>query len=87
MPADFHSPDSFKTALSIAEGDLNDPSVLEGKKLDVMLLLLGLMYQEVSRIMELEPDAPSMAPLHFVHSPYGIKELQQIETLINNINI
>lgn len=87
MPADFHLSDSFNTDLSIAEGDLNDPSVLEGKKLDATLLLLGLMYREVSTVMELEPDAPSMAPLHFVNSPYGIKELQQIETLINSVNI
>ena len=87
MPADFHSKISFKTALSIAEGDLTDSAILEGKKVDSPLLLLGLMFREVSRVMELEPGAQSMAPLHVVNSPYGIKELLEIETLIDSINI
>jgi hypothetical protein len=85
LPANFHSRDSFKTALSIAERDLRDHSILEGGKVDAPLLLLGLMYREVSRAIEIEPEAPTMAPPHLVNSPFGVKEANQIETLINAV--
>lgn len=85
MPAEFHSPESFKKTLSIAKGDLGDSSVLEGGKVDAPLLLLGLIYREVTRAMEIEPDAQTLAPPHLVNSPFGIKEVNQIETLINRV--
>jgi hypothetical protein len=87
LPSDFHSPGSFKRMLSIAEEDLRDSSVLEGGKVDGPLLLLGLMYREVSRAMEMEPGAPTMAPPHLVNSRYGVKEVNQIQTLIDSITL
>ena len=69
----------------IAEEDLRDSSGMEGGKADSPLLLLGLMYREVSRSIEMEPGAPTMAPPHLVNSPYGVKEVNRLETLIDSI--
>lgn len=72
--------------MSILKKDLADPSVLAAK-IDAPLLLLGLMYQEVARAMEIEPDAPSKAPDHVVHSPFGVKELKKMETLLKGVHM
>jgi hypothetical protein len=66
--------------------DLADSSFLSGK-IDAPLLLLGLMYQEVSRAIEVEPDTPTKAPDHLVHSPFGVKELKRIESLLKTVHI
>jgi hypothetical protein len=66
--------------------DLADSSFLSGK-IDAPLLLLGLMYQEVSRAIEVEPDAPTKAPDHLVHSPFGVKELKRMENLLKAVHI
>jgi hypothetical protein len=71
--------------LSILKKDLKDPSFIKDGKLDAPLLLLGLAYREVSRAMEVEPDAPTKAPSHLVNSPFSFTEVKQIERLINGI--
>jgi hypothetical protein len=85
LPADFHSANFFNRTLLTVEKDLGDASVLEKGKIDAPLLLLGLMYREVSRSMEIEPDAPTRAPVHLVNSPFGIKEIKKIERIINSV--
>jgi hypothetical protein len=45
--------------LSIAKNVLGDSLVLEGRKIDPPLLLLGLVYREVCCSMEIESDSPS----------------------------
>ena len=66
---------------------LCDPSVLEGGKVDAPLLLSGLMYREICRAMEMEPDAPTGAPKSLINSPFGIKELKEIEAVLDNVVI
>jgi hypothetical protein len=51
------------------------------------LFLFGLIFREVSRSLEMEPDAPTKAPAHLVKSPFGIKELREIEKLMNGVCI
>jgi hypothetical protein len=74
--------------ISILKKDLGDSSFFCGK-IDSPLLLLGLMYQEVSRSMEIEPDsdAPTKAPNHLVHSSFGIKEVKKIESLLKSVRL
>jgi hypothetical protein len=74
--------------ISILKKDLRDSSFFSGK-FDSPLLLLGLMYQEVSRAMEMEPDsdAPTKAPNHLVHSSFGIKEMKKIESLLKSVRL
>jgi len=72
---------------SILEKDLLNSSVLEDGKIDAPLLLLGLIYREVTRAMEMEPDAPTKAPVHLVNSPFGIKEVKKLERLIKSVVI
>ena len=64
---------------------LCDPSVLEGRKVDTPLLLSGLMYREICHAMEMEPDAPMGAPEILINSPFGIKELKEIEAVLDNV--
>jgi hypothetical protein len=73
--------------LVILERDLGNAKVVEEGKIDAPLLLLGLMYREVSRSMEVEPDAPSKHPEQLVASKFGIKEVKKIERLLNGLNI
>ena len=61
------------------------PIVLEGGKVDTPLLLSGLMYQEICHAMEMEPDAPTGAPKSLINSPFGIKELKEIEAVLDNV--
>ena len=64
---------------------LCDPSVLEGGKVDAPLLLSGLMYREICCAMKMEPDAPMGAPKSLINSPFGIKELKEIEAVLDNV--
>jgi hypothetical protein len=73
--------------MSILKKDLRDSSFLKGGKIDAPLLLLGLVYNEVSRAMEIEPRAPTEAPGHLVDSPFGVRELNEIERLINSVHL
>ena len=74
MPAEFHSAKAFDYALSIGRKALGNSAVLEDGGIDAPLLLLGLMYREVSRAMEIEPEATSNVPIHLQESPFGIKD-------------
>jgi len=67
------------------KNDLGNISDLGGR-IDAPLLLLGLIYQEISRAMEVEPDAPTKAPDHLVNSKFGIKEMKKIEGLLKSIH-
>ena len=64
---------------------LGDSSVLNGRKIDAPLLLLGLAYREVSRSMEIEPGAETMAPDHLVNSPFGVREVNKISNLLSSV--
>jgi hypothetical protein len=75
----------FKKALSIVKASFREPSVLEDGKIDSPLLLLGLMYREVSRAMEIEPGDSTNHPTQLINSPFGIKEVKEITTLINSV--
>jgi hypothetical protein len=82
LPADFHSPAAFKRNISVLKKALADSSALEAGRIDSFLLLFGLMYREVSRSIEIEPDNPTNAPDHLVNSSFGIAELNQLDALI-----
>jgi hypothetical protein len=73
--------------LSIVEDALGDESVFEAGRLDPPLLLLGLMFREVARAMEVEPGEPSQYPQQLVDSPFGIKEMQRIEEFLNEVDL
>src|SRR5882762_1290912 len=84
LPPSFHSKDSFKNVVATIRAELGDASVVEDH-IDAPLLLLGLVYREVSRAMEVEPGATTSAPLHLVNSPLGVKELAELDGLMNAI--
>jgi hypothetical protein len=86
LPSQIHSLSSFKTALSSARKDFADKSKMEAGNIDAPLLLLGLLYREVKRSIEMEPGGDgSAAPAHLINSTFGIKELNQIEKLLNEV--
>jgi hypothetical protein len=60
---------------------MTDSSRLDPGNVDAPLLLLGLLYREVCRAMEVEPGDET-APSHLVNSPLGKKELDQIEKVL-----
>ena len=77
--------DAFNDVLSTVTDHLSDESLMESGKVDAPLLLLGLIYREVSHCMEVEPGENMTAPSHLVDSPLGIRELNQIEDFINGL--
>lgn len=87
LPENIHEPSSFKNALSILKKSLNDSSFLEGGKVDAPLLLLGLLYREVSRCIEIEPDAPTKAPDYLANSYFGIREINVIQKVLNGVKL
>jgi hypothetical protein len=64
---------------------LGDSSIFEGGKIDAPLLLLGLMYREVSRALEIEPEAPTESPDHLIQSKFGIQQMNKISNLIKSV--
>lgn len=50
-----------------------------------MLLLVGLMYREASRAMEMEPEGDGKSPVHLVNSSIGLPQVKKIETLIKAV--
>ena len=86
MPSEFHTSNSFDQGISILKNNFGDSSIFNGK-IDAPLLLLGLMYHEVSRAMEIEPGAQTKAPDHLVNSPFGIKEVKKIESLLKGVHL
>jgi hypothetical protein len=87
LPADFHSLDSFECALSILKEDFDDPSIFKRGKIDSPLLLLGLLFREVSRALEIEPGEPSKHPQYLVDSPLGIGQMNEVEEMIDSLDI
>jgi hypothetical protein len=71
--------------LSLVTEDLGDESVFSNGKIDVPLLLLGLIFREVSRSMQIEPGAESDLPQHLVDSPFGIQEMNRIEKMLDSV--
>ena len=49
------------------------------------LLLLGLLYREVKRSIEVEPSEENTFPDHLASSLLGIKELDQTQKVLNNV--
>jgi hypothetical protein len=70
----------------MAREDLENPLILESGKIDSPLLLLGLIYREVSRVMELEPGNPTNLPGHLIDSPFGINEVDKIRNFLNDVD-
>jgi hypothetical protein len=64
LPAEFHSASAFKKALSIGLEALKECVLSQNGRIDAPLLLLGLMYWEASRAMEVEPRAVADVPVH-----------------------
>lgn len=58
-------------------------SVFEDRTVDAPLLLLGLLFREVSRAMEIEEGADSPYPLHLGKSALGKPEMTKIEELMD----
>lgn len=85
LPASFHVLKSFSNALSIARDALGDSSIFEDGRIDAPLLLLGLIFREVSRAIEIEPGAPTPHPQQLVHSALGIEEMNEIEEILDSV--
>jgi hypothetical protein len=85
LPAEFHSASAFKKVLLIGLEALKECVLSQNGRIDAPLLLLGLMYQEASRAMEVEPGAATNVPVHLSELPFGIKELDKIESMLSKI--
>jgi hypothetical protein len=79
LPSEIHSLSSFKTALTLVRKNLEET---EAGNVDAPLLLLGLLYREVSRVIEVEPGEETTAPAQLVNSPFGKKQLDEIKKLL-----
>jgi hypothetical protein len=75
----------LKNSLKFLATTLKDPEVWKGGKVDAPLLYLGLVYREVSRAVEFEPEMSSNAPSYLENSPFTIKHLDQLGKLIADI--
>jgi hypothetical protein len=53
--------------------------------IDAPLLLLGLAFREVSLAMEIEPGVENDLPAHLSNSPFGVREVNQIEKLLDSV--
>ena len=73
--------------LSIAKTALGDSSTFEDGKIDTVLLLVGLMYREVSRAMEIEPEEDDSSPEQLQNLKFGIQQMEKIESLIEAVVI
>lgn len=71
----------------IVQDALMGSSVFEDRTVDAPLLLLGLIFREVSRAMESEPGADSPHPLHLVNSPLGKPEVDKIVELLDSLSL
>jgi hypothetical protein len=76
---------SFSNALSIVRDALRDLLVFEDGRMDAPLLLLGLIFREVSRSIEIEPGAPTLYPQKLVHLPFGIGKMNEIEEMLDSV--
>ena len=87
LPADLHSSSAFRKVLHIAKEDLSDVTLVTSGKIDGPLLLLGLLYREVRRVIEAKPGDDSGVPSHIFNSPLGVKELDEIEGFLEEVSI
>lgn len=87
LPPSFHKGKSFDEALAVLKMDLSDPSIFKKNLVDSPLLLLGLMFREVSRSMEVEPGEPTSHPSQVVDSGFGIQEMKKLEKMLDAISI
>lgn len=83
LPGQIHSLRYFKTTLKLVKRDLVK---VEAENIDPPLLLLGLVYREVCRAMEAEPGEETTAPAHLINSPLGVKQLNEIEKVLNDLD-
>jgi hypothetical protein len=83
LPPQIHSSRSFKTTLALVKRDLVE---VEAGNVDPPLLLLGLVYREVCRAMEAEPGEETTAPAHLINSQLGVKQLDEIEKVLNDVD-
>ena len=78
---------AFKKALSIGSKALEKCVLSEDGRIDAPLLLLGLMYQEASHVMVIEPGAATDILVHLSELPFGIKELNKIKSMIGKVHL
>ena len=77
---------SFNKLISLAKKTFSDDSVLDAGHVDAPLLLVGLMYREASRAMEVEPEVnDGKFPDHLLGSPFGVAQIRKLESLINRV--
>lgn len=89
LPEDFHDKGvtgGFTAALTTVKQSVTGPPDVVALHIDAHLLLLGLMYREVTRSIEAEPE-DSKVPCYLRDSPLGVKELDQIVEVINSIKV
>jgi hypothetical protein len=55
--------------------------------IDAPLLLVGLMFREISRAIEVEEGEDSKLPKQLVESSLGIREMQKIEEMLEAISL
>jgi hypothetical protein len=87
LPAEFHLASAFKKALSIGLEALKECVLLQNGRIDAPLLLLGLMYWEASCAMKVEPRAATNVPVYLSELPFGVKELNKIESMLSKIRL
>jgi hypothetical protein len=92
LPAEFHSSRSFKSALAIAADAFSgQSSVFEDMSMDAPLLLVGLMFREISRAIEVEEGEDSKEdsklPKQLVNSSLGVREMDKIEEMLEAISL
>ena len=75
----------LKNTLKFLATTLNDPQVWNGRNIDAPLLYLGLVYREVSRVVEFEPGTLSNVPSLIENSPFTNEHLDQLMKLIADI--
>jgi hypothetical protein len=85
LPAEFHLASAFKKALLIGLEALKECVLLQNGRIDAPLLPLGLMYREASRAMEVEPGAATDVLVYLSELPFGVKELNKIESMLSKI--
>ena len=86
LPAEFHSASAFREALLIGHKGLEASVLSEGGGIDAPLLLLGLMYQEASCAMEIEPRESNVF-VHLSQSCFGVKKLNKIESILGQVHL
>ena len=78
MPVSFHNATSFNKTLVIVKKALTD-GVLEDGKIDPPLLLIGLMYRESSRAIEMEPGGDGKSSEYLVNSPFRLPQIKKTQ--------